>query len=163
MSWKFWKEKGVPVQPNEAVILEEERALTVRTEEVRELERLTTRLEKTNEQLDKFSVENENLIHEGRELKEEVESLKLKKKIETEDIEHMVKMKLEANKLANQKFELDKEQEKNEAIFEVKKEHQDKLTKIQEEQIKKGEERFTQILERLPAVNVDLSRAISEK
>ena len=151
--WPF-KKKEVAVEPNPENVLEEERALTIRTEELRELERLTARLEETNKHLDKFSVENEKLITERRTLEEEVETLKLKKKIETEDIEHMVKMKLEAADIDKQKYEIRLEGEKNDAIHDVKAEHQEKLTKILEDQIEKGEERFTKIMERLPEVKI---------
>lgn len=158
MSWKFWKKEVVAVDPTPEAGLEEERALIIRTEEVRELERISQRAETLSNQLDKYSEENEALITERRELKEEVEDLKLKKKIETEDIEHMVKMKLEAADIDKQKFEIKLEGEKNDAIHVVKAEHQEKLTAILEQQIEQGEERYKQILEKLSTVNVDLGR-----
>lgn len=155
--WPF-KEKAVPVEPTPEVKLEEERNLVIRTQELRELERATTRAEELNAQLDKYSSENEGLITERRELKEEVADLQLKKKIESEDIEHMVKMKLEAADIDKQKFEIKITGEKNDAIHKVKEEHQEKLTEILEQQIKQGEERYAQILEKLSTVNVDLGR-----
>jgi len=99
----------------------------------------------------------ENLTNERRTLKEEVEDLKIKKKIETEDIKHMVKMKEEKNDLEFQKKVMEKEQEKQAAIATVKDEYRNKLEKnliAQKDDIK---EMYSQILKRLPDVNARLT------
>lgn len=122
----------------------------------REITRLTTRSEKLNEQLDKYSEENESLIVERRNLKEEVEDLKLKKKIEQEDIEHLVKMKMERNEIKHEKKVSEADANAEKKIAEATKSFNDKLTEILKKQIEDGNDRFEQILNRLPDVQVNL-------
>jgi hypothetical protein len=55
----------------------------------------TDRTQVEAETIEKLSIKVTDLEKERRELKEEVENLKLKKKIEEEDIKHMVKIKEE--------------------------------------------------------------------
>ena len=89
-------------------------------------------------------------------LKEEVEDLKLEKKISDEDIKHMVKMKEEKLSLDFKKKEMDIEQEKQVAIAEVKDQYRDKVEKTLETQKNDIKEMYQQILGRLPDINVKL-------
>jgi len=100
--------------------------------------------------------QEETLKSEIRKLKEEVEDLKLKKKIEEEDIKHMVKIKEEALEIDYKKKELDAEREKEKEIASVKDTYRDKLETFLQNQVKDVKEMYGQILKRLPDVNVRL-------
>lgn len=105
----------------------------------------------------------EDLLEEKIQLKDSVVELrgKLKevqqdKKLEEEDIKHMIKMREEAFEVDKQKFELKCEREKDAAIAKVKDDHRDKLEELLHGQIKDGKELYSEILSRLPNVNVRL-------
>lgn len=110
-------------------------------------------LEERNDELEK---EIEKLRKERMSLKDEVEDLKIQKKVSEEDIKHMTKMKEEKLDIAHQKNKLQLEQEKNEAVAKVKDEYRDKLEKRLETEVTNIKEMYGQILERLPNVNMRL-------
>ncbi len=91
---------------------------------------------------------------------DEIERLKLKKKIEDEDIKHMVKMKEEKLGLEFKKKEMDIEQEKQDAIAKVKDAYRDKTEKSLVGQKDDIKEMYGQILQRLPDVNVNLKGGV---
>lgn len=120
-------------------------------------------LEKTERELGEVKKEYQTLLRESanqrslnRTLKEELEDLKLKKKIEEEDIKHMVKIKLDQNEIEFQKKTLTVEQEKDNAISDIKQQYADKLQSRAEGEIKNIKEMYGQILERLPNMSVRL-------
>lgn len=104
------------------------------------------------------SLENERdrLRDEVSDLRSEVKQLKSNKKIEEEDIKHMIKMKEEAVEIDNQKFELKCTGEKNDAIAVVKDTYRDKMEDNLKGQIKGTKDMYSEILKRLPDVNVKL-------
>jgi hypothetical protein len=99
-----------------------------------------------------------SLRKERNTLKDQVEDLKLKKKIEEEDIKHMMKIKDESLALEYQRKELKLQQEKNDAVAKVKDEYRDKT----EAQLnKRGDElkaMYGEILQRLPNVNMEITQ-----
>lgn len=121
---------------------------------------LKTRTEKLEKELEKLRVER-------LDLKDEVGDLKLKKKVEEEDIKHMVKMKEERLDLEHQKKtaklgaefaskNANAELEKQQAIGEVKDKYRDKAEAVLEKQVNDMKDMYGQILERLPNVAVKL-------
>lgn len=121
---------------------------------------LKTRAEKLEKELEALRVER-------LDLKDEVGDLKLKKKVEEEDIKHMVMMKEERLDLKHLKktAELEAEYatknagaelEKQKAIGEVKDKYRDKAEAVLEKQVNDMKDMYGQILERLPNVAVKL-------
>ena len=90
------------------------------------------------------------------ELRGKLKEVQQDKKLEEEDIKHMIKMREEAFEVDKQKFELKCEREKDAAIAKVKDDHRDKLEELLHGQIKDGKELYSEILSRLPNVNVRL-------
>ena len=96
-------------------------------------------------------------------LKTEVEDLKLKKKIEDEDIKHMVKIREEQQDIAYQKKVLELQQKKDAEVAKVKDDYRDK---IEANLNKRGDElksMYGEILQRLPNVNLELTRGVRGK
>jgi len=98
--------------------------------------------------------ERDTLRDQVRNLKDELAGLQSKKKIEEEDIKHMVRLKEERLEVKSQKMELTMEQEKQAAIAEVKDTYRDKLEARLETEVENIKEMYGQILERLPNVNI---------
>lgn len=113
------------------------------------------------ERLDAAVAELENvrgkLLDEIAELTSKNKQLTLEKKMSDEDIAHMVKMSEEVAALEKQKYVVQIEGEKSEAILKVKDEYRDKLEEFLKTQIKDGKDAYEKILSRLPDVNVKLS------
>lgn len=89
-------------------------------------------------------------------LQEEVENLKLKRKIGDEDIKHMVKIKEESLEIEHQKRNLKLEREKDKEVAVVKDEYRDKMEAHLERQIGDIKDMYGEILKRLPEVRVRL-------
>lgn len=111
---------------------------------------------KLEDRIEKLEKQRDDLEDNKIGLKSEVEGLKSKKKIEEEQIKHLVKLKDEKRDIEIQKKELTMQAEKATAIAEVKDSYQDKLTEQLQSQISDNNERYAQILKRLPDVNVRL-------
>jgi regulator of replication initiation timing len=125
------------------------------------------------EELGDLKIQIKSLVKERRTLKEELEDLKLKKRLEHEEIVHMSRINEERMK---QEVEAEK--------LEVKKKYQDDINAFKEEQRQqlvaslkefhvKMEERFNSelssfkemhkvIIDRLPNINYEISRHIGE-
>jgi len=88
--------------------------------------------------------------------KEDLANLKLKKKIEEEDIKHMIALKEERLALEHEKKGVQMDKEKNEAISKIKDSFQDKQIILLKEQNSALDKFKTEILERLPNVNLKL-------
>lgn len=91
---------------------------------------------------------------QARRLTENIEDLKLKKKIEGEDIKHLVKIDQERKDIALDKEKLELEREKDKSIQTIREEYQKKQETLLNEQIKKGEEMYKEILKLMPDVNM---------
>ncbi len=95
---------------------------------------------------------NDNLLG----VKNELSELKQKKKMEDEDIRHLVKLKESKLEIENEKKQVEREREQQEAIATVKDEYRDKQESTLQKQIDAGEKRYAEILRRLPDVKVCL-------
>lgn len=108
-------------------------------------------------EVDTLKLAKTALQSEVETLKGEIASLKLKKKIEDEDIKHMVKLKEERQEVKFQKKELEMEKDKADEIAKVKDGYRDKT----EEQLQKRndelKEMYGEILARLPNINVKMN------
>ena len=111
-------------------------------------------------ELDSSVGEADKAKAELRTVKDNLADLKLKKKIEEEDIKHMVKMKEERNEVENEKKLLGMERDKDKAIAEVKDNYRDKLEEFLKTQVKDTKEMYTEILGRLPDVKVKLKGTV---
>jgi len=103
-----------------------------------------------------LEVKKTNLEKELRRVKDELADTKHKKKLEEEDIKHMVKMSKEANEIKLQKSIMDKEKEKQEAIAAVKDTYRDKMEERLQTEVTNIKEMYSDILERLPNINVKM-------
>lgn len=101
----------------------------------------------------------ERLEKDKRELKEQLEDLKLKKKMEEEDIKHMVKINNERKDIELEKEKIKLSREKDDAIATVKDEYRDKTEQQLEKQVGNMREMYGEILERLPNYNVKVSES----
>lgn len=109
---------------------------------------------KKESELDKLIEEKKSLEKDVKRLKEEVEDLKLKKKISDEDIKHMVKLKMEAVDMDYKKRELVLEKKTVDEIAKVKDSYRDKHEAQLSKETDNIRQMYAQILERLPNVNV---------
>lgn len=96
------------------------------------------------------------LEKEKKGLIEEVEKLKLKKKLEDEDIKHMVKINEERLNIEHEKKVMETEKKKDVEVAKVKDDYRNKMELNLEKQIGNMKEMYGEILERLPNVNVKL-------
>ena len=90
-----------------------------------------------------------DLTREIRGLKNEVEDLKLKKKIEEEDIKHLTKIKLEQNEIEYQRKVMLADKKADDMIMTVKQAYADKMQERLEIEVKNIKEMYGQILQRL--------------
>lgn len=114
------------------------------------------RAKKLISKIETLEENKEKLEDEKVELKSEVAGLKSQKKIEEEQIKHLVRIKDEKRDLEFQKREVTKDAARAEEVAKVKNEYQDKLTDQLNKQIDDNNDRYAQILKRLPDVNVRL-------
>lgn len=94
----------------------------------------------------------EGLEKERADLQREVNDLKSQKKIEEQEIKHLVKIKDEKRELEYKKKEMELEQEKNEEIAKVKDDYRDKVEKNLEQRNKELKEMYGEILAIVPKV-----------
>lgn len=90
------------------------------------------------------------------ELKTEIAELQLKRKIEDEEIQHMLKMRDARASINQEKYEQAADRLSQEAISKVKSEYADRLQSRLEEDIHRSDARFEQILLRLPSANIEI-------
>lgn len=112
--------------------------------------------------------EKDNLISLQNQIKEtkkelidltdELEEIKLNKKIEIRDIEHMVKMKEEILNLNMQKKEVELEKKFNSEKMELLEKDHKKVLELLENNKKDMTEIYTKIMDRLPNVNMRIKR-----
>ena len=96
-------------------------------------------------------------------LKREVEDLKSKKKIEEEQIKHLVKIKDEKRELEYKKKEMDLKEESRTEIGKIKDEYQDKQIKMLDEAKKDTAKIHSEILARLPNIEAMVEIGNSNK
>jgi predicted metal-dependent hydrolase len=98
-----------------------------------------------------------------RDLKDEIAGLKNEKKITEEDIKHMVRLKEERMEVANEKKNLERDREKENAIAEVKDNYRDKMEARLQKEVESIKEMYAQILQRLPKVTVRQMDIVNEE
>lgn len=96
-------------------------------------------------------------------LTEEVERLKLKKKIEEEDIAHMVKIRDEKLKLEYKEKELDLKSELDKQLHAEHVKYRDKTEKMLSTQATKMESMYKDLMQRLPDISVMLGDYAEKK
>lgn len=106
--------------------------------------------------LRKLEDERDVLTDENRKVKDELAELKQKRKMEDEDIRHLVKIKESKLDLDYQKKEVALERKFQEDKAAVKDEYRDKLEKELQAQLERMQTMYGEILNRLPNVNVRL-------
>ena len=114
------------------------------------------RSERVKLQITTLESERDTLNDENRKVKDELAELKQKRKMEDEDIRHLVKIKEGKLDLEHQKkrVELEGKFQAEKAV--VKDEYRDKLESTLQGQIKDVKQMYGEILKRLPNVNVRL-------
>jgi len=100
--------------------------------------------------------QKEKLLDQLSKLRLDLKDLKLQKKIEIEDIQHMIRLKEERLDLAHEKKDLELQRKKDEEVFEIKNEYRDKVEKGLENSRVEMREMYTEVLARLPDVQVAL-------
>lgn len=91
-----------------------------------------------------------------RTLKDELAELKQTKKMEEEDIKHMVKIHKERNAIELEKKTAELERAKHNEVAEVKDDYRDKMETRLQTEVTNMKEMYGQILERLPKVTARL-------
>lgn len=109
-----------------------------------------------------YPAQIERLKKERRSLKDQIADLKHEKKITEEDIKHMVRIREERIEVENEKKNLERDREKEQEIAKVKDEYRDKLEERLHKEVENMKEMYTQILQRLPTVEVAQSHNIEE-
>ena len=89
--------------------------------------------------------------------KDELAEVKQKKKMEEEDIKHMVKIHKERNAIELEKKTMELEREKQTEIAEVKDNYRDKTETQLKSESNNMKEMYGQILERLPNLSANLN------
>lgn len=107
-------------------------------------------------QIKTLEAERDSLNDELQGVRDELATLKQKKKMEDEDIRHLVKIKEEKLNIEHQKRELERDRQKEAEIAKVKDEYRDKMERELQKQIDRMKDMYGEILQRLPNVNVRL-------
>jgi len=97
-----------------------------------------------------------NLVKHKIELNNEIEELKLKRKIEEEDLKHLIKIREERLEIEFEKRKLAEDAKNQEKIHIISNEYKDKVEKFLIENVEKSERMYSELLVRLPDVNVRL-------
>ena len=96
------------------------------------------------------------LKKEIRKLKDELEDLKLKKKLEEEEIKHLIKMREEESEIKFERKVAEVERKKQDEIAALKDEFRNTLEKFLATKSDDIKEMYGEILQRLPDINVKL-------
>ena len=103
-----------------------------------------------------LEAEVEGLRGDVQKAEHELSTVKHQKKMEDEDIKHMVKISKEKQELELKRKVMDCESEKERAIATVKDEYRDKMESRLQKEVDNMKEMYGQILERLPNVTARL-------
>jgi hypothetical protein len=124
-----------------------------------------------HEELKDLKIQIKALIKEKRELKEELEDLKLKKRLEAEEIKHMTRIneerlkqeveteKLELKKKYQDDINVFKEEQRQQLVTSLREFH-DKMEKQFKNELDSFKEMHKVIIERLPNVNYDITQHV---
>lgn len=117
---------------------------------------------------------NEQLKEEKKELKEAIEELQMKKRVEVAETKHMLKMKEKENDIEVKSRKVELEEEYGENLRKFKVEQNDQLVKLHTDLYQKMEDRFQTelgnlkevykaVMERLPNVNYEIRKSEVQK
>jgi len=123
----------------------------------KEMKRILANNKKLSEKVDTMTDELDTLTTERRNLKDEIEDLKVKKKISEEDIKHMVKMREERLELQFEKKQVEADKEYQTKLHNMSNTYRDKAEKQLEKESKDMKDMYGQVLERLPNVTARLT------
>ncbi|MBL4891439.1 MAG: hypothetical protein JKX91_06390 [Rhizobiaceae bacterium] len=107
-------------------------------------------------ELESEVAERDRLRQEVRDLKDDLAGLKSKKKIEEENIKHMVKMKEEKMELDFQKRVLEMERGSAETIAKIKDQNQEEIKGMLVSEKTTIKDMYSEILERLPNISAKM-------
>jgi len=96
------------------------------------------------------------LTNDKMKLKQQCEEMKLQKKLDLEDIKHMVKMKEEKLNIEYEKKVLAVEKTHDEKLMGIKDQYRDKMEARLEKETANIKSMYEDILARLPSINVRL-------
>lgn len=119
---------------------------------------INTRLQRDHE--DRMRAAKHAAEDRVRELRHEVDALKMKAQAADEELGHLLKIRDEKRDIELERRKVELEREQQEAIAEVKSEYQDKVEELLEGQIEKLEAQYKELLGRLPDINVTLKGRI---
>lgn len=150
---------------------EKETSVDVETKEISKLRKLTDEL---NGQITRLDGELERVRKEKYKLVEELEEMKLKKRLEAEEIQHMVKINEERMKQQLETEKLNVAKELQEKVVALEKKTMDEINKSLMEFHGKMESRFSEELKNLkevysllmghlPNVNFEITKTIEDK
>lgn len=95
-------------------------------------------------------------------LKESLAELKLQKKIEEEDIKHLVKINEERQKLELERERMKLKNDKDGEVEEIRDKYRDKIEARLEVEVERTKEMYVEILQRLPNINVELTGGVKK-
>lgn len=117
-----------------------------------------------NDKLRKEIVETEErcrTIHKTRvELEERILELKSKRKIEEEDLKHMVKMREERLEIKFERKTIELEASHQEKLHKISNDYRDKSESFLKDRASGMETMYEKLLERLPDINVKLKGSV---
>lgn len=121
------------------------------------------REQEAGEKVKVLEKELDSLRDERRTLKDEVEDLKSKRKVEDEQLKHLLKIKEEKADIEFQKKVHEAEVKKQNEVAAVKDQYRDKLEAELKTRLEQMQTMYGQILARLPDVNVALSGKVGKR
>lgn len=107
-------------------------------------------------QIKSLESERDRLNDSNRKIRDELADLKQQKRMEDENIRHLVKIKEEKLDIEHEKKQVERERVQQEVIAKVKDEYRNKQESTLQKQIDDGKEMSAEILARLPNVSVRL-------
>ncbi len=114
---------------------------------------LKSEIKRLNDSIDELKKERAHL-------KEQAEDARLQRKIDEEDIKHMMKMKEERLSIESEKKEMTRAREKEAEIAKVKDDYRNKMEARLNKEVENIKEMYGQILARLPNISAELKGKI---
>lgn len=115
-------------------------------------------------EIERLKVELTDLqIQKGKDvarIQEEIASLESRKKIEEQEIRHLVKMKEEKLLLETSRKEVELQKLFTQREMDLQTSYHDKVLSTIEESRKESKELYSQIMERLPNVNMEIRKGV---
>jgi predicted metal-dependent hydrolase len=96
------------------------------------------------------------MVDDNRKLKDQLAELEQKRKMEDDELRHLVKMKESELNMKHETLQLERDRAKDAEVAKVKDQYRDKLEAFLQQQVKDIKEMYGEILGRLPNVNVRL-------